>query len=61
MAALMYQIANAKHPDVMDSCPDAPPCVGHIIDRLMEKNPDRRFQTGEELRQALDKCAKAVG
>jgi CHASE2 domain-containing sensor protein/predicted Ser/Thr protein kinase len=61
MAALMYQIANAKHPDVMAECPDAPPCVGNIIDRLLQKNPDRRFQTGEELRQALDACARAVG
>lgn len=60
MAALMYQIANTKHPDVMAECPDAPPCVGNIIDRLLQKNPDRRFQTGEELKQALDACARAV-
>lgn len=61
MAALMYQIANAKQPDVMAECPNAPPCVGNIIDRVLQKNPDRRFQTGEELRQALDACARAVG
>ncbi|MDX1487982.1 MAG: serine/threonine-protein kinase [Acidiferrobacterales bacterium] len=61
MAALMYQIANAKHPDVMAACPDAPLCIGNIIDRLLQKNPDRRFQTGEELRQALDACARALG
>ncbi len=60
MAALMYQIANAQHPDVIRECPDAPPCVGHIIDRLLEKNPGRRFQTGEELRRALDACADTL-
>jgi serine/threonine-protein kinase len=61
MHALMYQIANGKHPDVMRECPDAPPCVGKIIDRLLEKDPERRFQTGEELKRALDECTKAVG
>jgi eukaryotic-like serine/threonine-protein kinase len=60
MAALMYQITNSKHPDVTGRCTDAPPCVGAIVDKLLEKNPDKRFQTGAELKRALTECMSAV-
>ena len=56
MAALMYQIANAKHPDAAHLRSDLPGCMRMVFDRLLHKNPDKRFQTGEEVQQALIKC-----
>lgn len=56
MAALMYQIANAKHPDVTRIRSNLPGCLRAIFDRLLHKNPDKRYQSGDELRQALLKC-----
>lgn len=60
MAALMYQITNSKQPDVTGRCAGAPPCVGAIVDKLLEKDPNKRFQTGAELTQALTECIKAA-
>ncbi|MFQ5936854.1 MAG: CHASE2 domain-containing serine/threonine-protein kinase [Acidiferrobacterales bacterium] len=61
MAALMYQITNGQHPNLSRRCPDAPSCVGAIIDRLLEKDPGKRFQSGGELKRAVDACMTAVG
>jgi serine/threonine protein kinase len=60
MAALMYQITNSKQPDVTSRCASAPPCVGAIVDKLLEKDPNNRFQTGAELKQALTECMNAL-
>jgi hypothetical protein len=30
-----------------------------VIDKALAKNPDQRFQTGEEFAQALRKCVAA--
>ncbi len=56
MAALMYQIANAHHPDIAALRPDAPPCACAIVDRLLEKDAAKRFQTGAEVKQAIAAC-----
>jgi serine/threonine protein kinase len=32
----------------------APPALGRVIDRLLEKEPDRRFQSAAETREALE-------
>ncbi len=56
MATLMYQIANEPHPDIRKLDADLPACVRAVIDRALAKNPDQRFQTGEEFSQALRKC-----
>lgn len=56
MAALMYQIANAKHPDAAHLRSNLPGCMRLVFDRLLHKNPDKRFQTGEDVQQALLKC-----
>src|SRR5215203_5782160 len=34
--------------------PDIPQALASAVDRLLAKNPDERFQTGEELAEALD-------
>ncbi len=56
MATLMYQIANERHADVTQLRPDLPACLTPIIDRALHKNPDERFQTGEEFSLCLHEC-----
>jgi len=60
MAALMFQIANNKHPDIRRQRPDLSPCVRPIVDRLLEKDVEKRFQTGGELKQAIINCMNST-
>ena len=57
---LMYQIINAAAPDVRKRRRDTPPALANIVKRLLQKNPKKRFQTGEELRQDLERCRRSV-
>ncbi|MDH5633741.1 MAG: serine/threonine-protein kinase [Gammaproteobacteria bacterium] len=56
MAALMYQITNKKHKDIIRVREDLPPCVRTITDKALQKDPDKRYQTGTEMREAIEKC-----
>jgi CHASE2 domain-containing sensor protein len=56
LASLMYQITNEKHPDINKLRADLPKCIKPIIDKALQKNPKKRFQTGAEFKEAVDKC-----
>ncbi|BAU46727.1 serine/threonine protein kinase [Sulfurifustis variabilis] len=53
MAALMYQIANEPHPDILAIRPALPPRLKSFLDKALRKDPSDRFQTGAEFRDAL--------
>lgn len=55
MANLMYNIANEKHPDIR-RYKNFPECVSRIINKSLHKEPDSRFQTGEEMAKAMKHC-----
>ncbi|MGW8248283.1 MAG: protein kinase domain-containing protein [Acidiferrobacterales bacterium] len=56
LASLMYQITNEKHPDINKLREDLPRCIKPIIDKALQKDPKKRFQTGAEFKEAVDKC-----
>jgi serine/threonine-protein kinase len=56
MATLMYQIANAAHPDPRSLRPDLPDCVVAILNRSLKKNPAKRYQTGVAFKEDLLAC-----
>jgi len=60
MAALMYQITNSKHPDVVRLRKGAPTCTRTIVDRLLHKKPEKRYRSGSELKQTLEKCINSL-
>ena len=60
MANLMYKITNEKHPDVRMFRPDLPSCVSRIINKLLRKEIEKRFQSGRELIRALNKCEDSI-
>ena len=53
IATLLYKITEENPPQVSSLRPDVPPGVRHIINKLLAKAPEERFQSGEELHQAL--------
>jgi serine/threonine-protein kinase len=57
MAQLMYKIANEPHPNLLSIDPSLPPCASAIIDKLLQKQPEKRFHTGAELARAIRACA----
>ncbi len=60
IAALLYKIANEKHPDPRMFRSDLPVCVGRVIDKSLRKEIDQRFQTGRQLIMALKKCQEII-
>jgi serine/threonine-protein kinase len=56
MATLMYQIANAAHPDPRSLRADLPDCVVAILNRSLKKNPAKRYQTGAAFKEDLLAC-----
>ncbi|HEU0290608.1 MAG TPA: serine/threonine-protein kinase [Burkholderiales bacterium] len=57
MAQLMFKIANEPHTDILSHNPNLPPCLVEIIDKALAKQPENRYQTGDEFAQALRQCA----
>lgn len=61
MATLMYMIANEAHTEIAELCPDLVkqrPCLSTIINKALEKDSEKRYQTGSDLARDLQRCAK---
>ena len=64
MATLMFKIANEPHEDVFKVKPDlakTKPCLHAIIDKALEKDINKRYQTGAEMARDLQACAQKKG
>lgn len=60
LAAISYKIVNDKHADILMVRKDLPDCVKSIINKALQKEPDKRYQTGGTMRRALLRCLKAA-
>ncbi len=60
-AEVVHQHAAAPVPDVRAFHPSLPAAFAEIIHRLLEKDPDRRFQDGHEVVAAIDLIAELDG
>ncbi len=56
LASLMYKIANEKHPDVRMFRPDLPQCISKIINKGLQKDAEKRFQSGLKMINSLKRC-----
>ncbi len=60
LAELMYQITNKKHPNILRLREDLPGCTRTIIDKALQKEPEDRYQTGEQFAHALRRCVASL-
>ena len=63
MATLMYKIANEPYPSLFDKRPDLKnlaPCLATIVDKALQKDVNKRYQTGAEMGSELRSCAKQI-
>lgn len=56
MASLMFKITNEEAPDVRSYDTDLPDCVADIINKMLTKDADNRYQTGTEIANELKMC-----
>ncbi|WKB53435.1 protein kinase domain-containing protein [Eleftheria terrae] len=60
LVALAVQIANQEPTPIDKLRPGLPPALRRVVDRCLAKSPDRRFQSGKELAEALGKVLAEV-
>ncbi len=53
-AAVLHAIASTSPPVISDVRPDAPPAIGRIVARALEKEPAARFASAGEMLRELD-------
>ncbi|MEO6324555.1 MAG: protein kinase [Thermoanaerobaculia bacterium] len=54
-------ILKAKAPGVLDVAPHTPPDLARIIDRCLEKDLARRYESAEQIRTDLERLRKSLG
>jgi serine/threonine-protein kinase len=57
---LLQRILEAPPVDIRSKAPQLPECVVAIIDKALAKNPDARFQSGEEMSRAINLCRRSL-
>ena len=60
LISVAYKITNAEPPPLDKVRPELPLSLRRIVERALKKQPDKRFQTGEEMAQALLAVAREL-
>jgi CHASE2 domain-containing sensor protein/tRNA A-37 threonylcarbamoyl transferase component Bud32 len=60
ISSLMYKITNEQPRDILELKPTLPICVKAIINKCLQKDAAKRYQTGEEFIKALRRCEKNI-
>ncbi len=55
---LMYQITNEKPESIRKLRPELPVCVTRLINKALEKDPAKRFGTGQSMADAIRRCVE---
>ena len=56
MASLMFKIANEEHEPIRNLRPEISDCLAAIIDRMLEKDIEKRYARGAEIAADIRKC-----
>jgi tRNA A-37 threonylcarbamoyl transferase component Bud32 len=59
-ATLTYQIAHQKPAPLAERVKDVPPMLAALVERLLEKSPERRYAGARELLDALDQVREGA-
>ena len=60
MAQLMFNIANESHADIRTHDSRLPACVAAVVNKALAKDPNQRYQDGEQMAGALRWCLRSV-
>ena len=60
MATLMFKIANEPHAGIRTLNADLPQDLSDIIDRMLEKDVEKRYTRGSEIATDLRRCMEQV-
>ncbi len=60
LISVAYKITKSEPPSLDKLQPELPLKLRRIVERALRKQPDKRFQTGEEFAQALDGVAREL-
>ncbi|HCA27241.1 MAG TPA: serine/threonine protein kinase [Betaproteobacteria bacterium] len=60
LTELMYRIANQPHADIQQSHPRLPECVASIVNKMLQKPPEQRYQSGNDVARAIVQCASQI-
>lgn len=58
---LMYQITNEKPKAIRKLRAELPTCVTRLINKSLEKQPEKRFANGQAMAEAIKRCAEQAG
>jgi serine/threonine-protein kinase len=58
ITTLMYKIANSRHVSVSKLRRGVPNCTVRIVNQLLQKDAEKRYQSGADLHKALERCLK---
>ena len=59
-ASLMHSICQQEPPPLQDTAPDCPAALERVIQRVLHKSPDERYQSMEEVLLDLDPICKSL-
>jgi serine/threonine protein kinase len=58
---LMYQITNEKPKGIRKVRAELPTCLTRVINKALEKDPAKRFPSGQAMSEAIRRCAEQAG
>lgn len=56
MAELLRSITKERHKDIAEINPDTPSCIAWTVNKALEKDPDKRFQSAASMANKLREC-----
>jgi len=59
LAQLMFNIANQPHADIRTHNPDLPDCVTMLINKALSRDPEERYQNGEQMARSVSVCRRS--
>lgn len=60
MTSLMYQVARVKHPSIKTINPKTPSVVEKIIDKALEKDPEKRYQKAGQMAEHIKMVLRKI-
>ncbi|PXF58149.1 MAG: serine/threonine protein kinase [Deltaproteobacteria bacterium] len=60
LATLLYKITTKDPTPIGQLAPDVPVSLNHTVNKLLKKQPEKRFQSGKELAQSLTRILNKV-